>query len=227
MHCSKHARDELVDTVALLHKRNESRDSAFIVANTSEVREDELLELINLVLQDHQVADGLISLVGVVDSFQANVFFVFESSVELGVLLVERELGKKVVDIFADQRGVSAHAFSRHATIQAIDPTSVGHGLSQSGGVSFLKHFVNCDESLEGLDLVCEDRLPVRRVLEESGRKERGSRGIHFDAGPEGLGGLVVPCVYNAGAHMLAFGGNLIAIRGFLYVDGELLVGPG
>jgi hypothetical protein len=39
--------------------------------------------------------------------------------------------------------------------------------------VSFLKHFVDCYESLEGLDLVCEDRLPVRRVLEESGRKER------------------------------------------------------
>jgi hypothetical protein len=58
------------------------------------VREDQLLELLNLILQHHQVADGLVTFIGVVDSLQAQVLLILEGSVELGVLMVERELRK-------------------------------------------------------------------------------------------------------------------------------------
>lgn len=48
----------------------------------------------------------------------------------------------------------------------------------------------------------------------------------HFQAGPEGLAGLVVPCVHNATAHMLSFWCGLVRVRRLLDVDGQLLLGP-
>jgi hypothetical protein len=50
VHSAQHARNELVDAVALLHQGNQRCDTAFIVSDIPEVREDEFLELLNLIL---------------------------------------------------------------------------------------------------------------------------------------------------------------------------------
>lgn len=47
----------------------------------------------------------------------------------------------------------------------------------------------------------------------------------HFHPGPEGLGGLMVPSVYDTASHMFAFGRGLFGACGFLDVDGELRLG--
>lgn len=62
MHCSQHACNELVDTIALLHERYQRRNSALIVSTRLEMREDQLLETINLVLQGHEVGNRLVSI---------------------------------------------------------------------------------------------------------------------------------------------------------------------
>jgi hypothetical protein len=50
MHSSQHAGNKLIYTIALLDQRNERSNSAFVVRAASEVREDELLEGIDLIL---------------------------------------------------------------------------------------------------------------------------------------------------------------------------------
>lgn len=61
MHCSQHARNELVNSITLLHQRYQRRDSALIVSARLEMRENELLKRIDLVLQSHKIGNGLIS----------------------------------------------------------------------------------------------------------------------------------------------------------------------
>ena len=61
VHGSQHACDELVDSIAFRDERNERRDTALVVRSGLEVREDELLEGIDLVLQGHEVGDCLIT----------------------------------------------------------------------------------------------------------------------------------------------------------------------
>ena len=62
MHCSQHASNELVNTIAFLYQRDECRDSAFVVRSTSKMRENELLEGIDLVLECHEIRYGLIAM---------------------------------------------------------------------------------------------------------------------------------------------------------------------
>jgi len=50
MHGAQHAGDELVDTIALLDQWNQGCYPALVVRAASEVREDELLEGVNLIL---------------------------------------------------------------------------------------------------------------------------------------------------------------------------------
>jgi hypothetical protein len=115
VHGSQHAGNKLIDTIALLHKGHECRDSAFIVRAASEVGEDKLLEGVDLVLKGHEVGNGLVPLVGVVDGLQTDVFLVFKGSclssahwpkiasdrhtIEFWVLSVESELGQEIVDV--------------------------------------------------------------------------------------------------------------------------------
>ena len=61
MHRPQHARDELVYSIALLNEGNQCGDTAFIVSSASEMRKYQLLEAVNLILQCHQVRDGLIA----------------------------------------------------------------------------------------------------------------------------------------------------------------------
>ena len=61
MHSSKHTGDEPVDSVTLLNEWDERRDSTFVVGGSSEVSESELLERVDLILEGHEVGDGLVS----------------------------------------------------------------------------------------------------------------------------------------------------------------------
>lgn len=117
MQCAKHACDELVDAVTFVNKRDEGGDATFIVANIAEVRENELLELLNLILQYHEIGDGFVAFVRIIDGLQADVFFILKGAVEFRVLLVERQLGQEKVDILADQGAVSTNAFATHSSI--------------------------------------------------------------------------------------------------------------
>ncbi len=93
MHSTQHASDEFIDAITLLDQRHQSRDPALVIANIPEVRENQLLELFNLVLESHKVGNRLVALVRIVNGLQADVFLVLERAVELGMLLVEGQLG--------------------------------------------------------------------------------------------------------------------------------------
>lgn len=70
VHGSQHARNELVDAIALRDQRHQGTDPALVVGTTAEVRKDELLEAVDLVLQGHEIGDGLVAFVGIVDRLQ-------------------------------------------------------------------------------------------------------------------------------------------------------------
>lgn len=159
---AKHACNEFIYAIALMDEGHKSRDSAFVVTNVAKVRKDELLELLNLILQYHEICDGLVAFVGVIDGLETDVFLVFECSVEFGVGLVEREFGEQEVDVFSDQRTIAADTFTGHAAIQAVDPAPVGHGFLKGTRVAFLQDLVYGNESFESLDLVGHDGLSVQ-----------------------------------------------------------------
>lgn len=164
MHGTQHAGNELVDSIALQDEGNQSRNTTLVVGAAAEVREYELLEGIDLVLQRHEIRDGLVSLVGVIDGLETDVLLILERAVELWVLAVEGQLGGEVVDVLGDERRISSHAIAGSlASRQALEPAGVRLRLLEDGGVAFLEDFVDGDERLECLDLVGEDWLAVAR----------------------------------------------------------------
>jgi hypothetical protein len=97
VHGAQHAGDKLVDSVTLLDQGHQTRDLAFVVQPASKVSKNELLECLNLVLEIHEVGDGLVSgpksayncthvasqclpFVRVVDRLQTDVLLVLERS---------------------------------------------------------------------------------------------------------------------------------------------------
>ena len=66
VHGPQHACDKLVYSITLLDQRNKGRDTTLVAADVPEMRKDEFLKLLNLVLQVHQVRDCLVSDVQVV-----------------------------------------------------------------------------------------------------------------------------------------------------------------
>lgn len=129
MHGAKHAGNEFVDSVALGDKGHKGGYSALVITHVAEVGEDQLLELVDLVLEGHEVGDGLVALVRIVDRLETDVLLILEGAVELWMLLVKRELGKQVVDVFLDQGAVSAHALASHSAIQTVNPRPIRHCL--------------------------------------------------------------------------------------------------
>lgn len=57
-------------------------------------------------------------------------------------------------------------------------------------------------------------------------KPDEGKEDSHFHACPEGLRGLVIPCVDNTTPNMLAFRSCLLNARRFADVDGKLALGP-
>jgi hypothetical protein len=94
-----------------------------------------------------------------------------------------------------------------------------------------LQHFVNCNQSLERLDLVGQDRLavsPSQLPVGLEGGLPAGNilRRIkiysHLHAGPERQRGLMVPCVYDTTSDMLSFRGGLLDAGSLSDVDRQL-----
>jgi hypothetical protein len=94
MHSPKHRCDEFVNSIALLHKRYEGRNSA-LICTTAEMGEDKLLERVDSVLEYHKIGDSLIPemisynlryvlnylpFIGIVDRLQADVFLVLKET---------------------------------------------------------------------------------------------------------------------------------------------------
>ncbi len=61
VHGAEHRGKELVDTVALLDKGAQEPRCGIVVGGASEVGKDELLKLLNLILEIHEIHDGLVS----------------------------------------------------------------------------------------------------------------------------------------------------------------------
>lgn len=87
MHSTQHAGDEFVDAIAFLNKWDKRSNATFVVRATSEMRKDELLEGINLILQGHQIRDRLIALVRVIDRLQTDVLLILKGSCQISLLL--------------------------------------------------------------------------------------------------------------------------------------------
>ena len=67
MHGTKHTGDEFVYAITLVDQRDQCRYPTFIIGPASEVREDELLQLLNFILKLHKIRDSLITFIGIVD----------------------------------------------------------------------------------------------------------------------------------------------------------------
>lgn len=121
--------------------------------------EDQLLKLLNLVLQNHEIGDGLVAFIRVIYCFQTDILFILKSAVELGMLLMERQLSEKVVYVFVDERTVAANAIAGNSPIETIDPASVRQCFPQCRRMSLLENLVDRDQGLERLNLIGENRL--------------------------------------------------------------------
>lgn len=55
VHSTQHARNELVDSITLLHEGHQGGYSALIIPTTPEMREDQFLELLDSILKGHEV----------------------------------------------------------------------------------------------------------------------------------------------------------------------------
>jgi hypothetical protein len=78
-------------------------------------------------------------------------------------------------------------------------------GLTNDDGMSFLEYLVDGDQGFECLDFVGQDRLPSKKISRRS-TVTGGSEVLHFHACPEGIRGLVVPCVDDAASNMFSLG---------------------
>ena len=66
------------------------------------MREYQFLELLYPILEHHQVRNGLVAFIRIIDSLQADIFLIFEGAIEIWMLLVEGQLRKQEVDVFLD-----------------------------------------------------------------------------------------------------------------------------
>jgi len=108
MHGAKHARDEFVNSITFSNEWYERSHSTLVVGASSERRKDQFLKGLDLVLEVHEIGDSLVTLIRVVDAFQADVLFVLECSVELRVVAVEGKFVDQEKDVFLDQSTVTS-----------------------------------------------------------------------------------------------------------------------
>jgi len=154
-------------------------------------------------LQGHEIGDGLVAFIGVVDGLQADVFFVLKQAIELDVLTMEGEFGKQKEDVFPDERAIASEAFAIDTSCDGLNPIDILLRLFHGDRVTLLKDLVDGNQSLEGLDLVGED-------------------GLDLQAGPEGERGLMIPGVDDTASDVLALGGSFFDAGGFADVDGQV-----
>lgn len=63
MHCSEHTGDEPIDSITLMNEGHQRGNFALVVGPLAEVREYELLEGIDLILELHEVGNRLVAVV--------------------------------------------------------------------------------------------------------------------------------------------------------------------
>jgi hypothetical protein len=100
------------------------------------------------------------------------------------------------------QKGSTSDAVPCRSSHHAIEPADMALCLPDDNRMTFLEEFVDGDQGLEGLDFIGEDGLPAGKSTDGVGLE--GIEGIHFHAGPKGVGGFMVPCVDDAAPNMLA-----------------------
>lgn len=76
------------------------------------MRENQLLERIDLILQVHEIVNRLITLVRIVDRLQTDILLVLEQTVELRVVPVEGQFRLEEEHIFPDEGSVSADSLA-------------------------------------------------------------------------------------------------------------------
>lgn len=112
MHSPQHTSNKLVNPITLLYKRYQRRNPTLVVRPGQEMRENQLLERIDLILQVHEIVNRLITLVRIIDRFQTDILLVLEQAVELRVVPVERQLRFEEEHIFPDEGAVSADSLA-------------------------------------------------------------------------------------------------------------------
>lgn len=101
-----HVDDEFIDAVGFLDLRDQG-GNATLVITTCEVGKDELLEAVDLILQSHEVGDGFVAFVWVMDAFEGYILFVLEQPVEFFVVAVKSELGHDQADVSSNERTIA------------------------------------------------------------------------------------------------------------------------
>jgi hypothetical protein len=61
VHCSQHTGDKLINSVTLLDERYQGRYPTLIVVSILEMREDQFLEGVDLILEVHEIHNGLVT----------------------------------------------------------------------------------------------------------------------------------------------------------------------
>lgn len=61
VHCSQHAGNKLVDSITLLNQRHQGRYPTLIVCSILEMRENQFLKRVNLILEVHKVHNSLVT----------------------------------------------------------------------------------------------------------------------------------------------------------------------
>ena len=108
-------------------------------------------------------------------------------------------------------RPSTSETLARHASCQAFQPIDICLRISDGNRVAFLNDLVDCNKGFECLNFIGEYWLPMQFERAVSIGLvpaveiviELEVLNVHFHARPEGLGGLMVPCVDDACSDML------------------------
>lgn len=122
MHGPHHTGDKSINSIALLNQRDQSRYLTLIVITPSKMSKDQFLETIDLVLQRHQITDRLVTLIGIVNVFQRDIFFIFEKAVEFGMVSMESQFGEDEGYVGSDERGIASNGIRRNRSGTGLQP---------------------------------------------------------------------------------------------------------
>lgn len=155
MHGNEHASNKLVDTIAFLHQWDQSGNTTLIIGTWTKVTEDELLEGVDLVLQDHQVHDGFESLIGIIGTLEGDVILVLEETIEFGMKGMILEFGEDKVDVGTDEDTITTDPIiTTEGTGEILDELNFSWCLLENDRMPLTNDLVDGDEGLEALNLI-------------------------------------------------------------------------
>lgn len=124
MHSSQHACYESINAPALLDKRDKGRDTTLIVCRVPEVRENQALKRIDLILKSHQVRNRFIPkkcvnevlwlemqqyspFIRIINTFEGDILLIFEKTIKFRPNAMEPQFRQEECDVGPYQRAVS------------------------------------------------------------------------------------------------------------------------